>query len=355
MIFDELLDKHFPELDVALRAKVIRNSVLFLFQELTLGQFNARIRKHTDTTRVVPYRLDLTTNGRVFKAKTYLYRAYCTRDKEASWEVCLMTDVDRGIDRLLDDRVLRKTWSKLRHDYVPWSWSRIQHMVELDWKDASLYATKLVNRKLAFIVRAGQASKQELRDELLYEAVRNVYKTYPRIESKLHVKNIIRRCMSNMAINQIYHFTSDSRQSMRNEEEGGQRKFKNLVYRLDLMPHSHASMCVEASNEQGLTLTHLMGRYHGKQRTFIKLMTGEPDAAFSAWLHEEGYLTEVGSTNADLFDRYLKNDAIHRYQRRAARFLELKDVAAFVKQLQQDVGGSYEPDNATPFKPMEYT
>lgn len=342
MIYQQLLAESFDTYlgaDPSVKESVVESSMLYSFQGINLSQFNKAMRPIAGS-RVIDYRMALTSNGRVFQSKAYMYRAYCKDDLNGTFVEAALSPQDRNLKKWVftSDKLCTQLEKFAASGYKPVSWPKLQAAIVDNLKSARTYAAYKTTKDLAFVTRAGQTQKDDLIDELVLSSIQAVYKMYPRIEGRKHMLNIMKRAITNSCTNLQYHHSRQCRKAMHEEKDAnGQIVYRNIMQKIDLIPQEHPNLCVTETPETGLALTQLLERYTGKHRYYIELASGKYDLTFSEWLNDRGFRM----TNDVLFDEMFAEDKMADYCTLAALFLRLPEGAiGFNRILQRDLTGA---------------
>lgn len=347
MIITELLSEHFPDnyLDLSKRDRnaAVEATLLYAFNGMNVSEFT-KIMRPLAGERIIDYRLALQGTGRMYQAKTFLYRAYVKGNLE---------DVFKETQLKLRDAKLKK-WVKgkdslaevfdnfIDQGYKPVAWGKVQEAIVANLPDVRKYAMYKVNKDLAFVVKSGQTERNDLVDELVLAAIQGVYKTYPRIENRKHMLNIMKRTITNACTNLQYHHSTASRKAMHEEKDAnGQVVYRNVIQKIELV-QDHPNLVAGTTPETGMALGQLRGRYTGTRLYYIDLITGKYDVDFSQWLSKRGY----HQPNDVVFDDMLSSGAISEYCKLAGLYLRLPEGGVgFNERLKQDMGSRSNDDN----------
>ncbi len=342
MIITELLSTHFPETYLSLNKRdkcaAVETTLLYAFNGMNVSEFT-KIMRPLAGERIIDYRMALQSTGRMYQAKTFLFRAYAKGNLDRVFAESDLRVRDVKLKRWVRrrDSLSEVFEGFLDQGYLPVSWGKLQRAIVSNLPHAKKYAAYKVGKDLAFVVSAGQSQRDELIDELVLSAIQGVYKTYPRIENAKHMLNIMKRTITNACTNLQYHHTTASRKAMHEERDtDGQIVYRNVIQKIDLVKTEHPNMIVRDTPETGFALSQLRERYAGKRLYYIDLITGKFDADFSNWLAQRGY----NHTNDVLLDELLASGNVTEYCNLAGLFLKLPEGGSgFNERLRQDMGG----------------
>lgn len=318
-IIEDLLEQHVPNrVNRKVKKEITELVFLYSFGEINANTFASSLKElGVDSFQ---FRLAVSRAGRIHQAKTFLYQAVALKDTRLAWQISKLGKADRGLRKLVNNPKINKAISKLlRKGFKPVSWPKLQQAIDEQYQEARRYAAYKVlhpTKGLNFVVSAGQTQKDELIDELMFLAVQNVYRTYPKLLRKKHLLNIMKRSINNWVINFQYKYSSGSVKAMTIEREGGTQVYRNLVQKLDLVEQDHPNLVVDSKPWKGMTLERLQKVHQGEQRTYITLLTGVYDPQFTTWLDARGW-----PSNDDLFDHLMQAGDIGRYCHLAGKFL----------------------------------
>jgi hypothetical protein len=322
MIVRELLEKHFNHLSNQKVGKITELTFLYALNTITASTYTRALKELGLDQGLFQFRLEVSRSGRIHRAKTFLYQAIAFKDVGLAWHLSGLDPEDRQLRRLVQNpAICRAVRSLLRRGFKPISWPKLQKAVSEQYIQARRYAVYKVlhpTKGLNFVIRASQAQKDELVDELIALAVQNVYRTYPKLIRKKHILNIMKRSINNWVINMQHRYSCESNREMVAEQEQGVEVYRNLMQKIDLVEQDHPNLISSENPTKGIVLDRLQTIYKGPQLSYIQLLTGTFNLPFSQWLVKRGW-----DANDELFDQLLGQGDIERYCKLAGKFLGL--------------------------------
>lgn len=243
-----------------------------------------------------------------------------------------------------DDFELLRCYKKWEKDYPiktlqyrAYSFKRIQRQNTRTVKRCSKFVKSFVIRKLRFLTKGSSLTIEDLVSDLVLRCYDSLLIQYPVIESSLHRDNIYRRAIHNNGLNLLYFYNNKGRATMINYD--GNFICTNVYYsngnpditddhRLDkMLDHNDDEYYDNLDSE--ISYKNILKQYKGKDRKFIKLLTGTYNKKFSRYL---------GTDNDELFDKI----STDKYIDYCCDYLELSKYKTYIllNNLKQALGGS---------------
>ena len=154
-------------------------------------------------------------------------------------------------------------------------------------EDAELktYIGKFVSKKMMFLIRSYNVTREELEGKLKSEALYALYKHYPQFQSLLHAQNICKTTIHNRGMNIIKFYTADKRQVLRRTATG----FESIQVPMAVL---HDSIDMSAADHQDhvdmkLSLQSLQHKMNERTQRFLNVAAGGHDEEFSAFLGKD--------------------------------------------------------------------
>jgi len=298
-----------------LGSKIDREQAVALYESLLLYTFRgctqADIRRVLDRKGIefdfLSWRLALRSNGLLMKnCKVFAYQFYCGNAPSAKTAGIPMKDRNTIGGVVEESRALRKHFKYLV-DYgaQPLSIPELdRQLTEAVYsKDVTAYMNHIVRTKLGFLTASYGHVASDFVDDLRIGALYTLLRSYPRYEDLGHMKAICKSQAHNQAINIIKTNTASSRQRLRQNHDG---TYSSLMVPLasfgadqtvtdegsgtDSVVSSYLVTGIDGTTqsswEQKFALSELSSspQLSIKQRTFLSLMSGNPNAEFSAFL-----------------------------------------------------------------------
>lgn len=267
---------------------------------------------------VLDFRRSLWSNGDLLRdGKAFAYTLIRNGIVTGKW------DLDKS-DRYAIRQALN--WPKLsshlrrlsRQGWESMPPERITHLIgrALHNRDIKEYLDRFAYRKHSFLESYG-VTLDAVKADMLSWGLYALLKAYPKWESAGHMIAIAKTAIHNRGVNIIHECVSEGRQSLRKCEDG---TYESLIVPWDTLPNpehqsdadsfigtSYLFVGLEGGQEEtiegriSLQQLALNPSFKPKQREFIRLLTGQPDENFSAFL---------GTCNASAacdweFQRYL--------------------------------------------------
>jgi hypothetical protein len=175
-------------------------------------------------------------------------------------------------------------------------------------EDFETYVSKYISKKMGFLMKSYNITKDEIRADLYSWSYYALLKAYPRFDDVGHGIAIAKTTAKNRGVNLIKSKTADSRNALNTDDDGncsassvslssfmddtgqflsedGSYYHRSLLV-VDLNGKSRSGG--EMSWEDSTSLNQLLNssKFSSRQRFFLKLAAGTPDPDFTAWLGE---------------------------------------------------------------------
>ena len=293
------------------RQALIGNLILYCFRGTQQADLREFIESRDLNFDFLGWRLHLHRNGTLLRnGKVYLYRRFCGKtDQFAAYG---LTERDAA-------------WVKSSLKWTPLA-SRLEALqaegrTDMDLKaldgfatsvlaseDFETYVSKYISKKMGFLMKSYNITKDEIRADLYSWSYYALLKAYPRFDDVGHGIAIAKTTAKNRGVNLIKSKTADSRNAL-NTDDGGNCSASSLSlssfmddtgqFLSEDGSYYHRSLLVvdlngksrsggEMSWEDSTSLNQLLNssKFSSRQRLFLKLAAGAPDPDFTAWLGE---------------------------------------------------------------------
>lgn len=175
-----------------------------------------------------------------------------------------------------------------------------KHVISIK-EDVKTWLGKFVSKKLRFIYQSQGLERGMIESELFCRGIQGLYQMYPCVDSYLHAVNVVKRVIHNQGINMIHHYTTEKMGRLVRDDKG---LFTARVVGLDEAQLNFIAAPPDVS-DIGLDLRRMRGQYTGKKRTFLELLCGTYDEAFTAFLRDTTHPTL--DTNEELLEKLPTN------------------------------------------------
>lgn len=312
------------------------------------------LRNYVDTNAVpfdlLGFRKSLATNGDLLLgSKPYLYSCIahelgkaasfsadqcCISKKEAS----VLRDTVSSYPRL--EKTLRGFVRAGYKVLTPDQLRRLASEVLLT-KDYEDYVGKFVHRKMSFLIQSFGYTAKDLINDLKMASYQAILRTYPAFNDYTHVLRLAKVKARNTGMNIIHHATTAGRQRLTRdnqpllvplqilESNGGNvlDQRGTVVHQSYLVVGRSGTRTTDEELDVQRSIEELLDspKFTAKQKTFLRIMVGQPNVGFTLWLKEpneeaierlpyDKYLVEACS--------YLSIDlkAAHRFLHRLSTF-----------------------------------
>lgn len=295
---ERVVMNHFPAYDTLVpedKDWIQEQIILFLFRGISSARLSQLLSEVlVVTSKIIPFRKELTNNGYIIQnlkaaiwMKTTKYLKKCDH--------CIL-DLAKNSVRITS--TLEEVYSKFKRVGLTKTNKAISQMLSTQCNE---YTEKFIQRKMRFITTSqSHLSYSDIKSDLYAEAIRSTWLMYPYIESKLHLKNFIKRVIHNCGINFIHYWTNDSRKNIVAIDGGYQKNILNFSQVLEgtigqdgdsyTLSKSSQYLLNETLVDFKLDLDRIVSknRYTKKQISFIKILMGL-DKNFDNWSAFKGY------------------------------------------------------------------
>ncbi|QJT70901.1 hypothetical protein GR7B_00103 [Vibrio phage vB_VcorM_GR7B] len=355
-ILDTLLTEHFDkELTKHQRKKVLLSTLRHLLRIDSSSKNKSALRDvYGRDARVIGFQAELSNRGYLLKnLKLYLlamaHQEFKTSAHLIKWA--------KAYKITLEDAKL--IWM-LKKDNGSWKQlqklcSKVEKPITLREMDDLLvqvnsqlftYTAKFAGKKLRFATLGSHLRIEDIASELRLLGIQGLMKAYPAMDNELHALNIAKRTIHNQGINLIFQYTSQRNSVLVKGDDG---TFTSLKVSLDVFDEStgpsdcslvtsiDGSLTTTGDTESDLCVTYhkLLKKYRGREKKFIKLLSGTYSGSFTRWLSRNTRYTE--EQNDDLFVRLQRRGAMTRYIKLVSEFLDFsnKESAVFLTELRE--------------------
>lgn len=331
----------------------------YLFRRVTAIQFNNRLKSkyklNVEQANRIRKRLD--TNGYILlNMKLWLFR---------SWKSPKTTDlylakrrIRYGIE-MCDANIrfpssLEESMNQL-NEYRSFSLKGFEEVLSRITQDVDEYTSKLIYRKLRFLISNPHngVNAFDLKNEVIYHAIRNVMMTYPKMDNYLHAVNIAKRNVHNYSMNIINYMTRPCRANTVRNSDG---TFSSVLVSWDAtidMSVDPSSQSTDKSNVQSdMSIDSFSPDYSDnlisqmswekiyttvsskKKKLCLICLMGIYNPHFTHWLKENAK-SQHAIDNDRLYANLEKRDCLHVYSDYLSKFLDVstKNIDKFLYQV----------------------
>lgn len=171
-----------------------------------------------------------------------------------------------------------------------------KHVIAIK-EDIRVWLGKFVSKKLRFVYQSQGLERGMIESELFCRGIQGLYQMYPCVDSYLHAVNVVKRVIHNQGINMIHHYTTEKMGRLVKDDKG---LFTARVVGLDEAQLNFIPAPPDIT-DVGLDLRRMQSQYTGKKRTFLELLCGDYNEAFTEHLRNTAYPSL--DTNEDLLDK----------------------------------------------------
>jgi hypothetical protein len=355
---DYMLLTHKQKLDI------VTVIMLYVFGLCKSSEMTSVLKEHLGWVgqRAIEFRKILQGKGSIQKClKFYVYDRVINSSVKAEPELFGVTADDADfVKRVLklqhpNVRFLKKGLEVYnKNGFPPRSMSSFETGLEWAARELETTAAKFVSKQFRYLTQSGQMDTESLVADMRHQAIYAIYRAYPKISTKLHMKNIGVRSIHNRGINIHKEQGTQSRKRLIKNEDG--------TFSGTLLSFDHAGF--EASQSAGYmkgrpisVCNHLMVGMDGKSvayerpndverqrdlkktieqvtdnmrgpspKTFLRLLMGEYNAKFSKWL---GQPNDDASESMD----------VKEYSEKCREYLDIPrtDARKFVLTLRKEL------------------
>ncbi len=311
----ENIENRFPEITDEGKEQLVFVSLGYLLKVHSSNELSKMIRQNCPGQKVIPYRHSLHNNGYFLKnIKLWLWRAVAKKyTRQQAMKKARIFQIKKKDVQLLEylydtSNILWETLENLSVQYkshnLPFYEAALKEAVTL----VQPYVQTFVYRKMRFLTWNSHLDFDDLIQELLHQGFIGIQRQYPKVESKLHLLNIFKRCVHNHGINIIKYYTTKSRANMVKEDDGSFISIKasinaseldNTVWTLrnqttdiagtllnnisDYTQIDHANLIERAS----IKTVSPGGKYNNQIKKAVRIITGKKDPKFSKYLNKD--------------------------------------------------------------------
>lgn len=202
-----------------------------------------------------------------------------------------------------------------RKQYSPAAFDKVKNTFVDMMPDLEKHIRIVTAKKLTFIRKSFNMTRDEFWSELMIQALRAYYKSVPNDHTTLHQLNYLRATINNRAVNMIESYVSQKRQRLINvgSDNGAGAKFVlNMVAESQLPTNSEGELQIadavdEADilsserNDFSISISRLLSRYGKTKRGFIlTVFCGYEVPVFSDWLRKKRILRSEDKNSQDV-------------------------------------------------------
>lgn len=259
------------------------------------------LRKHLGYDfSVTEFRSAITRNG--YLLQNIKFWIWTSKREGVKRRDKVLLDLCRGSDKIRPHLVsLKKAgYKKPSLDYV-------SSFLSSSYDEVLTQTRKFVYKKMTFILKSFHEDAQDLVSELMAEGLRGLFLTYPMIVSSEHGIRLIKRTIHNAGINLIHTYTASKRKRLVSCASGYRNQVLSWEDYMQAKQDSEEEGESEGNETSGnmdnlhlrLSVEKIAGSLSPEKLVALQLLMGLYDKEFTAYLHEEGYLSE-GETNEDM-------------------------------------------------------
>lgn len=212
-------------------------------------------------------------------------------------------------------------------DYSPENFNFIRERFGDLLPELEKHAKFVISKRLTFVRRAFNMTRDEFMSELIIHALRAYYKSAPSHTTELHQLNYLRTAISNKALNMIDSYVSQKRQRLVNmgSDNGDNAKFvltmvaesqlptnsEGEVQSIDNMMDAEYLLLSSDKQEFSLSVDRLLVKYSNKKRGFIlAVFCGKEINCFAEWLRQKRILRATDKTSQDILAAKSPNETM---------------------------------------------
>lgn len=343
------------------KIEILSIVLLYLFKLCKSAEMMDTINRHLEWSGKEgdKFRALLADCGNVQKnIKFYLYSRVVNGRAEAQNENPGIKIEDQiFVERMLGLKnrnilFMKKALRILAKSFPPRSIASFDRGVALAYAELKVTATKYVHKKFKFLTNSSQDDFDNLVSDMTHQAVYAIYRAYPEVENRMHMKNIGIRTIHNRGVNILKSQSTKSRKRMVKNDDGtfsgillsfshkgfeasqlegssgGVTLCNHLMVGLDGKPAPYESVRdVDRKRDLETTINQMATRLNTKKpRLFLDLLMGKYNRKFSDWLgrpNDEASDTMEPRRYSELCRQYLK--------------IEVTDAKSFVTSLRKNL------------------
>jgi len=343
--------------------KVLVNFLVWrhLFRLMSYSDLLVGLRKFELAEGAIKLRKQLTSDGRVFALKLALYYIHknaikVPREIRATMREFGVKKEDHTAFNLLeqDIRLVKGLNGYVRSKFRAYTLAKWNKLVAAAVDESRDYAARYAMKKMRFIMQANGYDLHDLAGDLVEEGVRGMMDMYPCFECKLHAINVGKTAIHNVGQNKIQKYTTGKRNTLTKGKDGTFTSNKVSLDKLvttrlgDAQEYEYAdesgrtrfgySKTELSSVEAQVSASMLVKSASAKYQKLLGLLTGEPNAEFTAYLHSER-LIRKRETNEDLMDKCVEEGRYLQYKNPAMDYLGIdrKEGRSFLKKFKTEL------------------
>jgi hypothetical protein len=319
--------------------------LLYVFRGCTQNDVRKVVTKHDLDFDFLTWRRALRSNGQLMKnCKVWVFNSFFEGSRLPARFADISAKDRNTLGICLDDKKMLSHLRSLKtYGAQPLDLQALDDVLyeSIYAKDVTAYFRSLVKTKLGFLVSSQGSTASDFVDELRIGALYTLLRSYPRYEDLGHMKAICKSQGHNHAINIIHSYTTASRQRLQQNTDGtyssvmvpiaefGADQYVSEEGSGDLVTSSYLVTGLDGKSqsawERSFALSELSNSHKlsERQRLFLSLLLGQPNAEFSAFLGEDN-------------SSALETRQYRAYLRRTCQFLKvpLPKARAFLESLQ---------------------
>jgi hypothetical protein len=315
-------DRDYLLLEQKQKLDILTTIILYTFRLCESTEMMEVIFKHLNWTgqQGIDFRKILQGKGSIQKCmKFYIYdRVIYSKIKADPSKFGVTEDDADFVRRLLklrhkNVRFLKRALEQLNHnEFPPRSMDSFERGLALVVPELEVNIAKYVNKKFRFLWQSGQVDKENLQGDMRQFALYSIYRAYPEIENRLHMKNIGIRALHNRGVNILKEQSTQKRKRMIQNEDGtfsgtllsfshpGLEASMNTDFttggNINVCNHLMVGMRgqsvvyerpndVERQEDLKRTVEQVSDKLRGTSpKTFLSLLMGQYNRKFSDWL-----------------------------------------------------------------------
>lgn len=203
------------------------------------------------------------------------------------------------------------------------------------------YAKFLAFNKLRFIAKSNNFEIEDMAKDIMEKVVQSFYLLVPTDQDAEYVKNYLKRCAHNKAINIIKSNTTKKKARIVQVPGTGGSEFSLLC-----VSGNQSSVEVELESSDGgsavdkfettFAISEVLTRHQRSERKYqsLLILMGEIDMDFTSWLRNNGYCKQT-EDNTDL----QANTGVDEFNRLIANYMEIRyeQLRSFIESLKPEL------------------
>ena len=331
--------------------QIVLFSLGFLMRIVPSRDLTQVIRGASCACNVIAYRKKFHSNGYLLKnVKLWLWEAV---KKEHSLRKAVkraprfqVEDKDLVLARtfltfFLETEPYRETLKELTDKFKSHPLPFYEESLVNVWKECEEYASRFAFHRMRFLTwNNSHYDLEDIKYELLTSGMLGVQRQYPKIESFLHMVNILKRSIHNAGINLIKYHTTNSRATMPQNEDGSHT---SLLISLESVSNENGYLRrknqivdlngVDLNNDEGrveprVFSTECIARSGRREDKALGLLLGDTeDVEFSNFL---------GRNSIEERRRYIDTDQTDKFLGLVAEYMEVapNQMPVFLNRVQ---------------------